>query len=182
VKEELKSALVELREDDALALVEQMLAEGVDPVTIIDACRSGMEVIGERFAAGEAFIPELVMAGEIMRTVSAKLKPHLKEAASGDKLGTIVVGTVKGDIHDIGKDIVVTLLDTAGFEVIDLGTDVAPLRFIEAARERKAEIIGLSCLLTQAIGSMKETIAAVATSGRLRQGHDWRRPYHIIGV
>jgi methanogenic corrinoid protein MtbC1 len=163
--EELTRALVDLREDDALALVDTMLAGRVDPLEIIEACRSGMEIIGERFANGEAFIPELVMAGEIMQAVSGKVKPHLKEAASGEKLATIVVGTVEGDIHDIGKDIVVTMLDIAGFEVVDLGIDVPAAKFVNAARERGASMIALSCLLTQAITSMKATVEAVVAAG-----------------
>jgi 5-methyltetrahydrofolate--homocysteine methyltransferase len=165
VIEELTSALVDLREDDALGLVDAMLAGGTDPLEIIEACRRGVEVIGKRFADGEAFIPELVMAGEIMRSITVKVKPRLKEAAPRAKLATIVVGTVQGDIHDIGKDIVVTMLDIAGFEVIDIGTDVPAAKFVDAARDHGASMIALSCLLTQAIASMKDTVEAVATAG-----------------
>lgn len=165
MKDELSSALVDLRETDALNIVDRMLAGGADPLAIIETCRGAMEAIGERFACGKAFIPELIMAGEIMTTIAARLKPHLEGAAPAEKRGTIVMGTVKGDIHDIGKQIVVTMLDVAGFEVIDLGVDVPPERFVEAAQAGRAQIIGLSCLLTQAFRSMQQTVASVAEAG-----------------
>ena len=155
--DELTSALVDLREDDALAIVDRLLSEGVDPVGILDDCKRAMDVIGERFACGEAFIPELVMAGEIMQAISAKLKPYLSGEAAASKVGTVVIGTVKGDIHDIGKDIVVTMLDIAGFEVVDLGVDVPAEKFVQTIRERHPQIVGMSGLLTVAIEAMKTT-------------------------
>ncbi len=157
---ELTQAIVDLREGDALAMVDKQLAEGADPVAILADCKAAMDVIGDRFAAGEAFIPELIMAGEIMSGVSAKLKPHLTAAAPEDKLGVVVIGTVQGDIHDIGKDIVVTMLDIAGFDVVDLGVDVKIDDFITTAGEKGAQIIAMSCLLTSAIDSMKKVVAA----------------------
>ena len=159
--QELTQAIVDLREDDALAMVDQALADGTDPVAILADCKAAMDVIGEKFAAGEAFIPELIMAGEIMTGVSAKLKPHLTAATGAeDKLGVVVIGTVQGDIHDIGKDIVVTMLDIAGFDVVDLGVDVKIEKFIATAQEKDAQIIAMSCLLTSAIDSMKKVVAA----------------------
>ena len=119
-----------------------------------------MDIIGDKFAAGEAFIPELIMAGEIMTGVSAKLKPHLTAVTPEDKLGVVVIGTVQGDIHDIGKDIVVTMLDIAGFDVVDLGVDVKIEKFIATAQEKDAQVIAMSCLLTSAIDSMKKVVAA----------------------
>jgi trimethylamine corrinoid protein len=160
VTEELTQAVVDLREDDALAMVDRLLAEGADPVGILDACRQAMERIGERFACGEAFIPELIMAGEIMQEISARLKPRLASAPTEARLSVVVIGTVEGDIHDIGKDIVATLLDLAGFDVVDLGVDVKVATFIDAAREKGARIIAMSCLLTSAIEAMKRVVAA----------------------
>jgi 5-methyltetrahydrofolate--homocysteine methyltransferase len=160
VTQELTQAIVDLCEDDALAMVDKQLADGADPVTILADCKAAMDIIGDRFANGEAFIPELIMAGEIMTGVSAKLKPHLTATTPEDKLGVIVVGTVQGDIHDIGKDIVVTMLDIAGFDVVDLGVDVKIDKFIATAREKDAQIIAMSCLLTSAIDSMKKVVAA----------------------
>lgn len=158
--QELTQAVVDLREDDALGMVDQMLADGVDPVAILADCKAAMDVIGDNFAAGEAFIPELIMAGEIMSGVSARLKPHLMGAKPEEKLGVIVIGTVEGDIHDIGKDIVVTMLDIAGFDVVDLGVDVKVEKFIATAQDRGAKIIAMSCLLTSAIDSMKRVVVA----------------------
>ena len=158
--QELTQAIVDLREGDALAMVDQRLADGTDPVAILADCKAAMDVIGDKFAAGEAFIPELIMAGEIMTGVSAKLKPHLTAVTPEDKLGVVVIGTVQGDIHDIGKDIVVTMLDIAGFDVVDLGVDVKIEKFIATAQEKDAQVIAMSCLLTSAIDSMKKVVAA----------------------
>jgi methanogenic corrinoid protein MtbC1 len=166
VTKELTQAIVDLREADALAMVDQQLTGGIEPVAILADCKAAMDVIGDKFAAGEAFIPELIMAGEIMTGISAKLKPYLTSAESdGDKLGVIVIGTVQGDIHDIGKDIVVTMLDIAGFDVVDLGVDVKIEEFIATAREKRAQIIAMSCLLTSAIDSMKKVVAAARGAG-----------------
>ena len=161
----LKQAVIELREDDALRITDEELKAGTDPLEIVTACREAMDVIGQRFADGEAFIPELIMAGEIMTGITAKVKPYLKADATGEKLGTVVMCTVQGDIHDIGKDIVVTMLDIAGFEVVDLGVDVPVDKVVETVRERKAQVLGLSGLLTVAFDSMKATVAALDAAG-----------------
>jgi 5-methyltetrahydrofolate--homocysteine methyltransferase len=161
----LKEAVIELREEDALRIAEEELKGGTDPLEIVTACREAMDVIGQRFADGEAFIPELIMAGEIMTGITAKLKPYLKADAGGEKLGTVVMCTVQGDIHDIGKDIVVTMLDIAGFNVIDLGVDVAVAKVVETVRDTNAQVVGLSGLLTVAFDSMKATVAALDEAG-----------------
>jgi len=161
----LKEAVIELREEDALRITEEELKGGTDPLDIVTACREAMDVIGKRFADGEAFIPELIMAGEIMAGITAKVKPYLKADAAGEKLGTVVMCTVQGDIHDIGKDIVVTMLDIAGFEVIDLGVDVPVAKVVETVRDSKARVLGLSGLLTVAFDSMKATVAAIDEAG-----------------
>jgi 5-methyltetrahydrofolate--homocysteine methyltransferase len=161
----LKEAVIELREDDALRIADEQLQGGADPLEVVAACREAMDVIGQRFADGEAFIPELIMAGEIMQGITAKLKPYLKAESSGEKLGTVVMCTVQGDIHDIGKDIVVTMLDIAGFNVIDLGVDVPVAKVVETMRESKAQVLGLSGLLTVAFDSMRATVAAVDAAG-----------------
>jgi trimethylamine corrinoid protein len=165
VAQELTQAIIDLREDDALAMVDDLLAHGADAVGILADCKAAMDVIGEKFADGEAFIPELIMAGEIMSGISAKLKPHLVGSAPEEKLGVIVIGTVQGDIHDIGKDIVATMLDIAGFDVVDLGVDVKVDRFIATAKERNARVIAMSCLLTSAIDTMKKVVAAAGEAG-----------------
>ena len=163
--QELTQAIIDLREDEVLAMVDRLLAEGADPIGILDDCKRAMDVIGARFACGEAFIPELVMAGEIMTVVAAKLKPSLAGAPAEAKRGVIVLGTAQGDIHDIGKDIVGTMLDISGFDVVDLGVNVKVSAFIDTAREKKAQIIAISCLLTGAIEAMKATVAAAGAAG-----------------
>ena len=131
--------MIELREEDALRITDELLDGGRrSRSTIVAACKEAMDVIGQRFAGGEAFIPELIMAGEIMQGITAKVKPHLGRTAAGEKLGTVVLCTVQGDIHDIGKDIVATMLDIAGFDVVDLGVDVPVAKVVETVRESKA--------------------------------------------
>ncbi len=110
MSKELTEAVIELREDDALRITDQLLEAGADPLTIVASCKEAMEVIGQRFAKGEAFIPELVMAGEIMRGITAKVTPHMAAGAAEAHLGTVLLFTVQGDIHDIGKDIVGSML------------------------------------------------------------------------
>ena len=165
MSKELTEAVIELREQDALQITDRLLAAGTDPLTIVAACKEAMEVIGQRFACGEAFIPELIMAGEIMQGITAKVKPHLAAQVPAETLGTVVLCTVQGDIHDIGKDIVVTMLDIAGFNVIDLGVDVPVAKVVETVRESKAQVLGLSGLLTVAFESMKATVAAIDAAG-----------------
>jgi methanogenic corrinoid protein MtbC1 len=165
MSQDLINAIVEMREDDALRLTEELLDGGAAPMEILDACRGALEVIGERFEKGEAFLPELMMAGEMMTAISAIIKPHMAEEATVEKLGKVVFGTVEGDIHDIGKDIVVFMLDLNGFEVIDLGVDVPPAKFVEAVAETGAKIVGLSGFLTLAFDPMKDTVAALKSAG-----------------
>jgi methanogenic corrinoid protein MtbC1 len=139
-----------MREDDALRLTGELLDDGTAPMDILDSCRSALDVIGKRFEEGEAFLPELMMAGEMMTAISAMVKPRLAEESTAEKLGKVVLGTVEGDIHDIGKDIVIFMLDLNGFEVTDLGVDVPPAKFVEAVKETGAKIVGLSGFLTLA--------------------------------
>jgi 5-methyltetrahydrofolate--homocysteine methyltransferase len=120
-----------------------------------------MEIVGRRFEAKEYFIPDLVYSGEILKEIAKKVKPKLKGDAQVKHLGKIAIGTVAGDIHDIGKNIVTFMLDICGFEVYDLGVDVPAKKFIEKIEETKAEVIGLSGFLTVAFNSMKETVEAI---------------------
>jgi len=165
MSEELINAIVEIREDDAIAITNQLLSGGTAPIMVLDACKKAMDIIGKRYEEGESFIPELMMAGEMMTAISGILKPHMEGEGDVKKKGTIVFGTVEGDIHDIAKDIVVFMLDINGFEVIDLGVDVSPVKFVEAAKKSGASIVGLSGFLTLAYDPMKETIAALKAAG-----------------
>jgi methanogenic corrinoid protein MtbC1 len=165
VSQKLIDDIVEMREEDALNLTDEMIAQGEDPFAILDACREAMDIIGKRFESGDCFVPELILAGEMMKAITAKLKPVMAEEAEAETLGKVVVGTVEGDIHDIAKDIVVFMLDINGFEVTDLGVDVAPQKFVEAVQETGATIVGLSGFLTLAYDPMKATVEALKEAG-----------------
>jgi len=161
---ELISAIIEMREEDALQIANDLLDMGSDPFDILEACRQAMEEVGNRFEAGDYFVPELILAGEMMSEISRVVKPRLTEEIAAAKRGKVVFGTVQGDIHDIAKDIVVFMLDINGFDVTDLGVDVAPERFVATVEESGAGIVGLSGFLTLAYDPMKATVAALKAS------------------
>ena len=161
---EITNALAELDEDRALQLVKEALEGDVPAGDILQACQEGMNQVGSRFECQDYFVSDLIMSGEIFKQIGAILEPHLKLGAAA-YVGKVVVGTVKGDIHDIGKDIVVNMLKSAGFEVLDLGVDVPAARFVDVLKESGATVLGLSGLLTLAFDSMKETVKAVAAAG-----------------
>lgn len=163
--DDLVKALVDLEEKEVLRIVEQRLSAGENPLKILDDSRYALEIVGKRFETGEYFIPELVYSGEILREITEMVKPKLTGAAQVKRLGKFVIGTVAGDIHDIGKNIVAFMLDVNGFEVYDLGIDVPAQKFVETIEETKAEIAGLSGFLTLAFDSMKETVAAIGAAG-----------------
>ena len=165
MSKELIEAITEMREEDSVALVNQLLESGVSPVDVLDDCREAMGIIGKRFETGESFIPELILAGEILAQISAILKPRMQAAGETKKLGKIVLGTVQGDIHDIAKDIVGFMLDVNGFEVTDLGVDVPPAKFVETVKQTGAKIVGLSGFLTLAFDPMKYTVDALKAAG-----------------
>ena len=165
MKEELIEAFVDMEEAGALEIANAMLDNGVDPLEVLDACRMALVAIGERFGRGEAFVPELIMAGEMMNAIGAVVKPRLTTEGDVKKHGIVVIGTVEGDIHDIGKDIVGFMLDVNGFEVVDLGVDVPPEVFVEKIKETGTKVVGLSGLLTLAFESMKKTVDAITEAG-----------------
>ena len=163
--QELIDAITGMREEDALKITQQVLDAGADPLEVLEACRQAMEVIGKRFETGDCFIPELILAGEMLSQVSAVIKPRIQQEAAREKLGQVVIGTVEGDIHDIAKDIVAFMLDVNGFEVTDLGVDVPPAKFVEAVQQTGAKVVGLSGFLTLAYDPMKATVDALKTAG-----------------
>ena len=166
MSEQLINAIADMDEEGALALTKELLDRGATPTAILDDCRAAMEIVGKRFEAGEYFIPELILAGEMLKGISAEVKPHMTSAqADVKKLGKVIVGTVKGDIHDIGKDIVVFMLDVNGFDVIDLGIDVPVQTFVDTIAREKPQVVALSGFLTLAFDSMKETVAAIEKAG-----------------
>lgn len=163
---DLASTLADLKEKEALAIVQERLDSGEDPMAILDDARRAMEVVGKRFEENTYFIPDLVYSGEILKVISDILKPELmKEEKRSKSLGKILVGTVAGDIHDIGKNIVTFLLEVNGFEVRDMGVDVPSEKFVEAIKEFEPDVVGLSCLLTVAFDAMKDTITAIQEAG-----------------
>jgi 5-methyltetrahydrofolate--homocysteine methyltransferase len=165
MSQELIQAITEMREEDALKITQQMLEAGNDPLIVLDACRHAMEVIGKRFESGDCFIPELILAGEMLRQISDVIKPRLQKEAAQKKIGKVVIGTVEGDIHDIAKDIVAFMLDVNGFEVTDLGVDVPPAKFVESTKQTGAKVVALSGFLTLAYDPMKATIDALKEAG-----------------
>jgi methanogenic corrinoid protein MtbC1 len=161
----LTDAIVNLRMDEAVTLAQRMLAGGTDPLAIIAESSEAMQVIGRRFADGEAFIPELIMGGEIMKSVAQAVLPEGGGPGTESTKGRVVIGTVRGDIHDIGKDIVVLMLGISGYSVHDLGTDVPIEDFVAAIKEHDADIVALSGLLTLAFDAMKSTVDGIAAAG-----------------
>jgi methanogenic corrinoid protein MtbC1 len=162
---DLVNKLADLKEQEAIKIVKDRLSAGEDPLKIMEDARKGMEIVGKRFSESEYFIPDLVYSGEILKAVTELVKPKLAKAAESKKLGKIVFGTVAGDIHDIGKDIVVFMLDVNGFEVHDLGVDVPTQKFVDKIKETGAPIVGLSGFLALAFDSMKETVEAIKAAG-----------------
>jgi methanogenic corrinoid protein MtbC1 len=157
----LVNLLADLKDKEVLELVKQRLDASEDPLKILEDSRKGMEIVGKRFAADEYFLPELVFSGELLTQVTELVKPHLKQAVETKKLGKVVIGTVSGDIHDIGLNIVDFMLDVNGFEVYNLGVDVSIEAFVNKVKETGAPVLGLSGFLTPAFDAMKETVEAI---------------------
>jgi methanogenic corrinoid protein MtbC1 len=160
--------LSDMKEDDAFALAKKMLLEeGANPIRVLELCREAMDIVGKRFEKGEYFLPELVLAGEMLENIGAIAKPLIKQAPGEEpkKLAKVLIGTVHGDLHDIGKNIVTFMLDINGFEVKDIGIDVPVKNFIDAINEFRPDVVGLSGFLTLAFDSMKETIQAIQDAG-----------------
>jgi len=162
---ELVRFISDLQEGEALRFVEESLAKGADPRQLLDEAKEGMNIVGRRFSEGTYFIPDLMFSGEILKSVVKILQPHLKKGKEAERKGKVIVGTVAGDIHDIGKDLVVFMLDVNGFEVLDLGIDVPVQRFVDAVKQSGSRVVGLSGFLTLAFQSMKDTIEEIQKAG-----------------
>jgi len=167
-EQQLVTWLSDMNEDDAFALAKKMLLEeGANPLRVLELCRNAMDIVGKRFEKGEYFLPELVLAGEMLENIGAIAKPLIKQGPGGEpkKLAKVLIGTVHGDLHDIGKNIVTFMLDINGFEVKDIGIDVPVKTFIDEISQFQPDVVGLSGFLTLAFDSMKETIAAIQEAG-----------------
>ncbi len=168
----LVDAIVNMREEDALNLTQELLDQGADPLEILENCRKAVEIVGEKYENGQYFMPELILTGEMLNQISKMAKSKIKDTVEEDEskyIGKVLLGTVKGDIHDIGKNIVAFMLDTNGFKVYDLGVDVPASKFVEAIKEYKPQIVGMSALLTLAFDKMKETVKAIEDAGLREQ-------------
>lgn len=153
--------LADLEEDAVLKLVSERLGDGHDPLKILEDCNEGMQLVGQRYERGEYYIAGLIMSGEIFREVVEIIEPLMVKKMDQKSSGRIMMGTVSGDIHDIGKNMVGMLLSCYGFTVIDLGVDVPPAEFAAKVVELKPDIVGLSGLITASFEMMKQTISAL---------------------
>jgi 5-methyltetrahydrofolate--homocysteine methyltransferase len=170
MREQLVQAIADMQEEEAIELARQMLDAGEDPSDILDASKEAMRIVGDRYDHGEYFLPELIISGELIRQIGELVKPRLRAApGQAEPLGKVVLGTVEGDIHDIGKDIVGFLLDINNFEVHDLGVDVPAARFVDAIRDLKPQVVGMSGFLTLAFDQMKVTVDAIKEAGLREQ-------------
>ncbi len=160
-------ALSQLNIPDAMSIVSQKINDGVPAPDIVNECHIGMTDLGRRFDEGDCFVPELVVAGKIMEKIMTQLEPLLEGSDQNkDSVGKVVMGTVQNDVHDIGKDIVVMMLRGSGFEVIDLGINVPPEKFVEAIKENNPSVVGMSVLLTTCYKSIIDTIQAIKDAGQ----------------
>jgi 5-methyltetrahydrofolate--homocysteine methyltransferase len=170
MKNKLINAIADMNEDEAMNLVQAMLDAGEDPQVILDAASQAMVVVGDRFNAQEYFLPELIIAGDMMKAIGEMVKPRLRlQTVETKTLGTVLIGTVAGDIHDIGKDVVYFMLEVNSFKVYDLGVDVPAATFVAKIKEVKPDIVGLSGLLTLAFDEMKRTVEAIKEAGLREQ-------------
>ena len=165
MKERLVTAIADMQEEEAITLAKEMLKEGTNPQVLLDASREAMAIVGARYERKEYFLPELIIAGDLLKEIGTLVKPLLKATAQSKAQGRVLIGTVAGDIHDIGKDIVSFMLDVNNFEVQDIGVDVPVDVFVQKIREFKPDVVGMSGFLTQAFDQMKTTISAIADAG-----------------
>ena len=163
---ELVDAIVAMDDKKALQITQDLLDQGVAPNKILTDCQTAMEEVGSKFEKCEYFLPELIMSGEILKQITEIIKPELDSTTgNGKKKGKIVFGTVFGDIHDIGKDIVIFMLESNNFEVVDLGVDVPIEKFVESIKTEDPDILGMSGFLTKTFDAMKDTISGISEAG-----------------
>ena len=165
-KSQLPQLVADLEEDAVLKLVQRRIDAGDNPLNIINECNEGMRAVGQRYEEGKYFIAGLIMSGEIFREVVELVHPHLEKQVDGESSGRVLVGTVAGDIHDLGKNMFGMLLACHGFDVIDLGVDVPPAEFAAKVVETKPDFVGLSGLITASYETMKETVAMLRAESR----------------
>jgi methanogenic corrinoid protein MtbC1 len=165
MSEELAMAIVELKRDEVLDAVKKRAKKGENPLHILEECRQGMTIVGDRFQKGDYFLAELMLSAEIFKGIVNILDPYLAKARPPKPLGKVVVATLKGDIHDLGKNLFAALLKAQGFEVHDLGVDVPPATLVAKVKEVKPEFVGFSALITSVFASMKEAAEMLEEAG-----------------
>lgn len=164
MKDALLEAVADLNEEQALTLVKERIQAGDTPLEIVELCRQGVEIVGKRYSEGEYFLSDLIMSEEILNEIMKIVEPLIPENVAQNGM-TIVLGTIEGDIHDLGKNIITYLLRSSGFQVYDLGVDVSPEAFVRAVSETKAPILGISVLLSFCIGSVKKVVDLLEEAG-----------------
>lgn len=164
MSDELKLAMAELDEEKTLSLAEEKIRSGYKPMEIMEICQRGVEIVGHKYSEGEYFLSDLIMSEEILRGVMRIVEPHIPVKAPSNDF-SIVMGTIEGDIHDLGKNIMIYALRSAGFRVYDLGVDVAPEKFVQAIHETGATILGISVLLTFCVGAIKKVVDLLQETG-----------------
>ena len=166
MKEKIKAAFLSMKRFEAIEVVKEAIKSGEAPFAILNACREGMEEVGKRFETGEFFLSELIYSAEVFKQVSDILEPRLLEGLTeADSQGVVVFGTPLGDIHDLGKNLVITVMRSQGFMIHDLGVDVPPQRFIDEIQRTEAPVLAMSALITPAFVSMKEVISLLKEQG-----------------
>jgi methylmalonyl-CoA mutase cobalamin-binding domain/chain len=169
MSEELAMAIVELKRDEVLDAVKNRVGKGEDPLQILDECRRGMTVVGDRFQKGEYFLAELILSAEIFKGAVEILDPYLTATDPQESRGKMVLATLQGDIHDLGKNLFAALVKAQGFEVHDLGVDVAPALVVEKVKEVKPDFVGFSALITSVFDAMKEAAEMLEEAGLRNQ-------------
>jgi len=165
IKDGLKQAIVDMKYDEVAGLVEDGLKAGLKPLEILDNLRDGLRIVGDKYHIGEYFLSELYMAAETMKKALEIIQPLLSDEKGGGSEGTVVIGSIQGDIHDFGKTIVSSLLAAAGFNVVDIGIDVPAPKFVDEAERVKADVIGVSALLSSTQPASKEVIEELKARG-----------------
>lgn len=165
MSEGLSELILTLKRDAVLEIVERRLGAGEDPLRILDDCRQSMTLVGERFQQGDFFLADLILSAEIFKEAAAVIEPRLSRAKAAQTRGRVLVGTLQGDIHDLGKNILITMLRANSFEVHDLGVDVPPSAVVEKVKALKPQVVGFSALITTAFLSMKEAVALLQEAG-----------------
>ena len=165
MSQEIRKAIVELKRDEIRGLVEARIERGEDPLQVLDECREGMNAVGELYQKGDYFLAELMLSAEVFKAAVAILEPHLARVRPPRLLGKVLLATLKGDLHDLGKNIFATLLKAQGFEVVDMGVDVPPKLVLERVKETRPDFVGFSALISTGFDSMKEAVDMLEANG-----------------